>query len=192
MDDLQFGAHDKRGSHILSLVRRQLPEDWTERYNTTPVLIETFVETERFTGAVYKASASPNFCRQSPAGIRTSLNESADDTLTQIVTNRLIRAVTKKKTQQIQCQRDAIADEPRIGEASGPRSVAGNTAEVRIVRSARGWTRDALHGFPALSAGQRRADHDLGEKCGLSGALGWRTAHPFPTRLSRQFHAVRA
>ena len=29
------------GSHILSLVRRQLPEDWTERYNTTPVLIET-------------------------------------------------------------------------------------------------------------------------------------------------------
>ena len=28
------------GSHILSLVRRQLPDDWTERYNTTPVLIE--------------------------------------------------------------------------------------------------------------------------------------------------------
>ena len=24
------------GSHILSLVRRQLPEDWTERYNTAP------------------------------------------------------------------------------------------------------------------------------------------------------------
>ena len=37
------------GSHILSLVRRQLPEDWTERYNVTPVLIETFVETPRFT-----------------------------------------------------------------------------------------------------------------------------------------------
>ena len=48
-------------SHILSLVRlslvrRQLPDDWTERYNTTPVLIETFVETPRFTGALYKAS----------------------------------------------------------------------------------------------------------------------------------------
>ena len=36
------------GSHILSLVRRQLPHDWTERYNITPVLIETFVETPRF------------------------------------------------------------------------------------------------------------------------------------------------
>ena len=44
------------GSHILSLVRRQLPVDWTERYNTTPVLIETFVETPRYTGAVYRAS----------------------------------------------------------------------------------------------------------------------------------------
>ena len=44
------------GSHILSLVRRQLPDDWTERYNITPVLIETFVETPRFTGVLYKAS----------------------------------------------------------------------------------------------------------------------------------------
>ena len=44
------------GSHILSLVRRQLPKDWSERYNTTPVLVETFVETPRFTGALYKAS----------------------------------------------------------------------------------------------------------------------------------------
>ena len=44
------------GSHILAVVRRRLPGDWTERYNTTPVLIETFVETPRYTGAVYKAS----------------------------------------------------------------------------------------------------------------------------------------
>ena len=44
------------GSHILSLVRRQLPNDWSERYNIKPVLTETFVETPRFTGAVYKAS----------------------------------------------------------------------------------------------------------------------------------------
>ena len=44
------------GSHILAIVRRRLPEDWTARYNTTPVLIETFVETPRYTGAVYRAS----------------------------------------------------------------------------------------------------------------------------------------
>ena len=44
------------GSHILAIVRRKLPLDWTARYNTTPVLIETFVETPRYTGAVYRAS----------------------------------------------------------------------------------------------------------------------------------------
>ena len=44
------------GSHILAILRRRLPEDWAARYNTTPVLIETFVETPRYTGAVYKAS----------------------------------------------------------------------------------------------------------------------------------------
>ena len=44
------------GSHILALIRRRLPDDWAERYNTTPVLIETFVETPRYTGAVYRAS----------------------------------------------------------------------------------------------------------------------------------------
>ena len=44
------------GSHILAIVRRRLPQDWTERYNTTPVLIEIFVETPRYTGAVYRAS----------------------------------------------------------------------------------------------------------------------------------------
>ena len=44
------------GSHLLAIVRQRLPGDWSERYNITPVLIETFVETPRYTGAVYKAS----------------------------------------------------------------------------------------------------------------------------------------
>ena len=44
------------GSHILAIVRRRLPGGWAERYNTAPVLIETFVQTPRYTGAVYKAS----------------------------------------------------------------------------------------------------------------------------------------
>ena len=44
------------GSHILAIVLRQLPLDWTARYKVTPVLIETFVETPRYNGAVYRAS----------------------------------------------------------------------------------------------------------------------------------------
>ena len=46
------------GSHILAIIRRHLPGDWTERYGTTSVLVETFFETPRYTGAVYKASGS--------------------------------------------------------------------------------------------------------------------------------------
>ena len=44
------------GSYIHARVRRQLPEDWTLSYNNTSVLIETFVEIPRFTGALCKAS----------------------------------------------------------------------------------------------------------------------------------------
>ena len=43
-------------SHILSQARRQLPQDWDTQYKVTPVLMETFVEIPRFTGALYKAS----------------------------------------------------------------------------------------------------------------------------------------
>ena len=43
-------------SKILAMVARQLPIDWSERYNIRPVLMETFVETERFAGTCYKAA----------------------------------------------------------------------------------------------------------------------------------------
>lgn len=44
------------GSRILSLVHRQIVSDWESRYNYRPVLLETFVEKDRFSGTVYKAS----------------------------------------------------------------------------------------------------------------------------------------
>ena len=44
------------GSHILAIARKRLPRDWTARYRITPVLIETFVQTPTYTGAVYRAS----------------------------------------------------------------------------------------------------------------------------------------
>ena len=43
-------------SHILALARRQLVADWQQHYSVSPVLMESFVETPRFTGAVYKAA----------------------------------------------------------------------------------------------------------------------------------------
>ncbi len=43
-------------SKILALVVRRLPHEWENQYGIRPVLLETFVDTERFTGACYKAA----------------------------------------------------------------------------------------------------------------------------------------
>jgi len=43
-------------SKILSLTARQLPNDWEEKYNIRPVLLESFVQKDRFAGTCYKAA----------------------------------------------------------------------------------------------------------------------------------------
>ncbi len=43
-------------SKILSLMIRRLPEDWENRYNIRPVLLETFVQKDRFKGTCYRAA----------------------------------------------------------------------------------------------------------------------------------------
>ena len=43
-------------SHVLSLALQQVAEDWQERYGYRPLLVETFVEAERFTGTCYRAA----------------------------------------------------------------------------------------------------------------------------------------
>lgn len=43
-------------SKILSLTARQLPDDWEGRYTIRPLLLETFVEKERFAGTCYRAA----------------------------------------------------------------------------------------------------------------------------------------
>ena len=44
------------GSKLLSMAARRLPEDWSHRYAYRPVLLETFVEAERFRGTCYRAA----------------------------------------------------------------------------------------------------------------------------------------
>ena len=46
-------------SKILALNARQLPYDWQEKYSIRPVLMESFVEKNRFAGTCYKAA---NWC----------------------------------------------------------------------------------------------------------------------------------
>ena len=42
-------------SKILSLMIQTLPNDWEKRYNIRPVLMESFVQKDRFAGTCYKA-----------------------------------------------------------------------------------------------------------------------------------------
>jgi hypothetical protein len=43
-------------SKILALLAKKLPDDWQKQYGIKPVLMETFVETNRFAGTCYKAT----------------------------------------------------------------------------------------------------------------------------------------
>jgi hypothetical protein len=43
-------------SKILSLACHRLADDWNERYGYSPVLLETFIENDRFQGTCYKAA----------------------------------------------------------------------------------------------------------------------------------------
>ena len=43
-------------SRVLALAARKIADDWQERYHYRPVLLETFVEKERFLGTCYQAA----------------------------------------------------------------------------------------------------------------------------------------
>jgi hypothetical protein len=43
-------------SHVLGLALKRVGPDWQQRYGYEPVLVETFVEPERFAGTCYRAS----------------------------------------------------------------------------------------------------------------------------------------
>lgn len=43
-------------SKLLAMAARRLPSDWHDRYSYTPVLLETFVDKQRFAGTCYKAA----------------------------------------------------------------------------------------------------------------------------------------
>jgi Domain of unknown function (DUF4338)/Transposase DNA-binding/Transposase Tn5 dimerisation domain len=43
-------------SHVLALTLKRLADDWEQRYQVRPVLVETFVDPERFKGTCYQAA----------------------------------------------------------------------------------------------------------------------------------------
>jgi len=43
-------------SHVLGKAAKQLPNDWRKKHNYQPVLLETFVDAEKYAGTCYKAA----------------------------------------------------------------------------------------------------------------------------------------
>jgi len=62
-------------SKILSIACRQLPLDWLQRYGFKPVLLETFVETERHRGTSYKAANWINVGKTVGRGKKSRVHE---------------------------------------------------------------------------------------------------------------------
>jgi len=53
---LPWGRIPHLASHILARAARQLRPDWRERYGVDPVLMETLVDRERYSGTCYRAA----------------------------------------------------------------------------------------------------------------------------------------
>ncbi len=53
---LPWVASRNLASKVLALAATRLPDDWQNTYGYKPVLMETFVERERFAGTCYKAA----------------------------------------------------------------------------------------------------------------------------------------
>ena len=43
-------------STVLARISRRLPDDWQARYGYRPLLLETFVQSDRFAGTSYRAA----------------------------------------------------------------------------------------------------------------------------------------
>lgn len=56
---LPWVCSENLASKVLGLAARQLPQDWQHRYGFRPLLLETFVEKDRYTGTCYRAA---NWC----------------------------------------------------------------------------------------------------------------------------------
>jgi|TARA_Y100000031_G_scaffold143800_1_gene174570 transposase len=69
-------VHSKNlASMALSEVTKRIGADWQKRYNYTPVLLETFVEKNRFSGACYKAANWKHVGETKGRGKNDRLNE---------------------------------------------------------------------------------------------------------------------
>jgi hypothetical protein len=77
-------------SHVLGMAVRRLPQDWQQRYNYRPYLLETFVEKTKHRGACYRASNWIELAEPTAGRGRNDAQHKADKTAKRIFLYPLI------------------------------------------------------------------------------------------------------
>jgi len=124
-------------SHVLGVAARQVAEDWQERYGYEPVLLETFVDPQRFEGTCYRAANWVQVGLSSGRGRQDREHRSA------VGPKRVFVLPLRKDARGILC--------------TEPRSVEPAPPPVAVVPTGGDWARQELGG---ASLGDKR----LGER----------------------------
>jgi hypothetical protein len=167
--------HPNLGSKVLALCERRLPRDWLERFGHPLLLLETFVDPQRFHGTVYRAANWT--CVGLTQGFRRTAQgySTAAHSPKQVFVRALHRHARQRLAQPILDPRDHTEDKPKMTltavqmralpesfQAIGdPRRAAGRRHPLRAVLAiAAGATLCGMRGYKAIGQWAER----LGQK----------------------------
>ena len=105
-------------SHVLGMVLRRLRADWMERYGEDPVLVETFIEKQRYRGTCYRAA---NWIE---AGETKGRGRQDKDNQRAVAVKKMLLYALDEDARQLLCRCEAVAtvatgiEEPRSKPAN--------------------------------------------------------------------------
>jgi hypothetical protein len=154
------------GSKVLALCERRLPRDWLERFDHPLLLLETFVDPQRFHGTVYRA-ANWTCVGQTQGFRRTALGYSAQaQTPKQVFVRALHPRARQRLSQPVLDPRDHTEVSPKMtltaqqmralpdcfGSIADPRRAQGRRHPMRAVLAiAAGATLCGMRGYKAIA-----------------------------------------
>ena len=157
--------HPNLGSKVLALCERRLSGDWLERFGHPLLLLETFVDPQRFHGTVYRAANWT--CVGLTQGFRRTAAgySAAPQTPKQVFVRALHRQARQRLAQSVLDPRDHTEEKPKMSltaeqmralpqsfQAIGdPRRAAGRRHPLRAVLAiAVGATLCGMRGYKAI------------------------------------------
>ena len=153
------------GSRVLALCQRRLPRDWLERFGHPLLLLETFVDPQRFHGTVYRAANWT--CVGLTKGFRRTAGgySARPQTPKQVFVRALHPRARQRLAQAVLDPRDHTEEHPTMtltaeqmrelptcfAAVSDPRRAAGRRHPIRAVLAiAAGATLCGMRGYKAI------------------------------------------